>query len=123
MGGYHARSTAGVPRSEGASRFEGVIKMSGSFNRAMLQVARTARGFTQGELATRSGVTQAAISKLEHGLTQEPTDDVISAIARAVRFPLAIFFCDDGKQWLFNRDNLAPQIPPKIWRATTVMLS
>lgn len=69
--------------------------MERSFNRAMLQVARAARGFTQGDLAKRSGVTQAAISKLEHGLTQAPTQEVVRAIANALSYPESLFYCEE----------------------------
>lgn len=69
--------------------------MNGRFNRAMLNLARAARGFTQGELASRAGITQAAISKLEHGFTQEPTDDVVNALSRALTFPRSFFYCSE----------------------------
>lgn len=69
--------------------------MERPFNRAMLQVARAARGFTQGDLAKRSGVTQAAISKLEHGLTHEPTREVVGAIANALGYPESLLYCDE----------------------------
>ena len=50
-------------------------------------MARTVRGFTQGQLAKRAGVTQALISKLENGLTTDPTPDTVSSIASALGYP------------------------------------
>lgn len=63
--------------------------MSGAFNRAMFSVARAARGFTQSELAKAAGVTQALISKLESGLTVDPTEETVKALASALRVPVA----------------------------------
>jgi Zn-dependent peptidase ImmA (M78 family)/transcriptional regulator with XRE-family HTH domain len=69
--------------------------MTHSFNRALLQVARAARGFTQGELASRAGVTQALISKLENGLTVDPTPETVEAIAGALERPLDFFYSEE----------------------------
>lgn len=63
--------------------------MSGPFNRAMFSVARAARGFTQSELAKAAGVTQALISKLESGLTVDPSEETIDALASALNVPVA----------------------------------
>ncbi len=62
--------------------------MSMNFNRAMLEVARSAQGFTQSELARQAGVTQALISKLESGLTADPSDETVEAIAAALKVPV-----------------------------------
>jgi Zn-dependent peptidase ImmA (M78 family)/DNA-binding XRE family transcriptional regulator len=63
----------------------------GKFNADMLRLARDAREFTQAELATASGVTQALISKLEHGLVTEPSESVVLSLSSALRFPPAFF--------------------------------
>jgi Zn-dependent peptidase ImmA (M78 family)/DNA-binding XRE family transcriptional regulator len=55
----------------------------------MLGVARAARGFTQSDLAKAAGVTQALISKLESGLTVDPTAETVAAIAKALHVPIA----------------------------------
>lgn len=62
--------------------------MAGTFNRAMLEVARSAQGFTQSDLAKAAGVTQALISKLESGITVDPTPETVTAIAGAVKVPI-----------------------------------
>lgn len=69
--------------------------MSGQFNRAMLSLARAARGFTQSELAKTAKVTQALISKLESGLTMDPTPETTEAIAKALRVPVAFLLSDE----------------------------
>lgn len=61
------------------------------FNPAMLRLARDARKLTQADLADGSGVTQALISKLEHGLITEPSDEVVVALSGALKFPPAFF--------------------------------
>lgn len=71
-------------------REEGVD--SDSFNPDMLKLARDARELTQAELAQRSGITQAFISKLEHGLNTQPGDEALERISKALGFPRAFFF-------------------------------
>jgi Zn-dependent peptidase ImmA (M78 family)/transcriptional regulator with XRE-family HTH domain len=61
------------------------------FNPDMLRLARDARKLTQADLANGSGVTQALISKLEHGLITEPSDEVVTALSGTLRFPPAFF--------------------------------
>lgn len=61
------------------------------FNRDMLHLARCARGFTQDETARAAGVTQALISRIENGM-DVPSEDVLAALSRAVRFPVSFFF-------------------------------
>jgi Zn-dependent peptidase ImmA (M78 family)/DNA-binding XRE family transcriptional regulator len=57
----------------------------------MLRLAREAREMTQADLAASAGVTQALISKIEHGLVGQPSDEVVSKFANALRFPEAFF--------------------------------
>lgn len=69
--------------------------MDRPFNRAMLSVARSARGFTQGSLAKRAGVTQALISKLENGLTGDPTPETVTALSEALGYPESFLYSDE----------------------------
>jgi transcriptional regulator with XRE-family HTH domain len=57
----------------------------------MLRLARDARELTQAELATASHVTQALISKLEHGLITDPSDEVLHALSVTLKFPVEFF--------------------------------
>lgn len=49
----------------------------------VLTTARRASGMTQGELADKAGVTQAALSRYENGL-REPDDEVLAELALAL---------------------------------------
>ena len=69
--------------------------MAKPINRAMLRMARAARGFTQGQLAKRAGVTQALISKLENGLTTDPTPDTVASLASALGYPESLLRADE----------------------------
>src|SRR5690348_9131826 len=62
------------------------------FNPDMLRLARDARELTQAELAMQSGLTQAFISKLEHGLIAQPGDDALCSMSRVLLFPPSFFY-------------------------------
>jgi Zn-dependent peptidase ImmA (M78 family)/transcriptional regulator with XRE-family HTH domain len=57
-------------------------------------MARQARGMSQGELSSLSGVSQGSVSKLENGLI-EPNEDMVKRLAGTLRFPLSLFFEPD----------------------------
>jgi Zn-dependent peptidase ImmA (M78 family)/transcriptional regulator with XRE-family HTH domain len=65
------------------------------FNPDMLKLARDVRELTQAELAIKSGLTQAFISKLEHGLIAQPSEDALGQISKTVGFPPSFFFHRD----------------------------
>jgi Zn-dependent peptidase ImmA (M78 family)/transcriptional regulator with XRE-family HTH domain len=64
------------------------------FNPAMLTVARESRELTQSELAQRSKIPQAVLSKLEGGVTR-PSIEQAEALGRATRYPTSFFFEQD----------------------------
>ena len=61
----------------------------------MFSVARAARGLTQSQLAKTAGVTQALISKLEAGLTVDPSEETVEALASSLRVPVAFFMSSE----------------------------
>jgi len=69
--------------------------MEKKFNRAMLELARGNNGFSQTDLAKSAGVTQALVSKIENGITVDPTDETVAAFAHALSVPVAFFYSDD----------------------------
>lgn len=69
--------------------------MVAQFNRAMLSLARSARGFTQSELAKAANVTQALISKLEAGLTVDPSLETLDALSKALKVPTSFLVSDE----------------------------
>ena len=58
-----------------------------AFNPEMLRLAREARELTQAELAQKSGITQAFISKLEKGLNTQPGKRRLSVFLKPCLFP------------------------------------
>lgn len=60
------------------------------FNPEMLTLARQVCEMTQEELAKAVGVSQARISKIEHGLI--PADDIVDALATKLDYPREFFY-------------------------------
>ena len=76
-------------------------------NPEMVALARQSRGWTQAELASRMGVGQATVSKLEAGIAPAAEDD-IAGLAEALDYPTAFFTQDaripgPGLSELFHR--------------------
>lgn len=66
-----------------------------TFNPDMLRIARDRLGITQAELATKSGFTQALISKLENGLIQEAPQETVKKLSGVLSLPPDFFFQPD----------------------------
>lgn len=54
----------------------------------MIREIREKRGWTQNELARRSGVKQSVLSYIESGKTKHPRIDTLTAIALALGVPV-----------------------------------
>lgn len=65
-----------------------------SFNPRMVTLAREAAGLTQHSLAHEVGISQALVSKIEHGL-EEPGDSVLQLMSVACGVPVNFFHRDD----------------------------
>lgn len=64
--------------------------MSAATNPEMILLARQSRSLSQGEAATRLGVSQGTLSKIEHGLT-EPAPHVLDGLSQVLGYPVALF--------------------------------
>lgn len=60
---------------------------------AKIKEIRENLGWTQEELAERSGVTRVTISLIESGRTKNVMSGTIKAIANALGVPVDAFFC------------------------------
>ena len=54
----------------------------------MIRELRLKRGWTQTELARRSGVKQGVLSYIENGRTKHPRIDTLAALAAALGVPI-----------------------------------
>jgi len=63
-------------------------------NPTRIQLARKRRGLTKTELARRAGITTRTLYAWEAGLAT-PTVEMLTALAAALRFPIAFFFRPD----------------------------
>ena len=54
----------------------------------MIKELREKLGWSQNELARRSGVKQGVLSDIESGKTKHPRIDTVSAIAEALNVPI-----------------------------------
>lgn len=69
--------------------------MSAVFNPQMLVLARESRALSQTELARRTGIPQAAISRYEKEMAIIPPDDRLEVLAEALGYPTRFFFRSD----------------------------
>lgn len=63
-------------------------------NGAMLRIARQRKGFQQTEAASRLGIDQSLLSRIENGFV-EPRDEVILRAETAYELPRSFFFLTD----------------------------
>jgi len=54
----------------------------------MIKATREKLGWSQSELARRSGVKQGSISDIESGKTRHPRIDTVIKLARAMKVPV-----------------------------------
>lgn len=63
--------------------------------RVILKEWRLKRGYTQSELAQRSGVKQSIISDVENNVAQNPTVGTVYCLSRALRCAMDDMVVDD----------------------------
>jgi len=64
-------------------------------NSELIIIARESQGITQSELANMLQINQANISRIEGGITQ-PSEEIVASIAKALRYPISLFFENGG---------------------------
>lgn len=62
------------------------------FNCSKLALARKRRQFTKKGLAERSGITAVTLTRLETGITPDPSMDTLEALAKVLGYPVDFFF-------------------------------
>lgn len=97
-------------------------------NHELLQLAREYRKKNQTELATSVGVTQAAISKLEAGITEEVSRTLLESLAEELQFPVSFFLQEGeavtsiGSSALYNRGRKKITIGQMKWAEAKINL-
>ena len=96
-------------------------------NSDMLQLARDYRRLSQTELAKRVRITQAAISKIEAGITQEVSDYLLQDISDALGFPKKFFIQNEtvtniGSSALYNRGRKKITVSDMKWIEANINL-
>ena len=69
--------------------------MADRYNHSMVTLARDSRGLTQTELATRLGIPQGTVSKIESGAMLIPPE-LIEKISRELDYPEPFFMQTDA---------------------------
>lgn len=65
------------------------------FNPGRLSVARKRRQMTKKTLAEHAGISQATLTRIETGQTQDPEEETVEAIAKALAYPVRFFYLGD----------------------------
>lgn len=68
------------------------------FNPTRLAVARKRRQQTKKTLASKAGVAQATLTRIENAATSEPDEKTVAALASALSYPVGFFYLDDCEQ-------------------------
>ena len=73
----------------------GAVVAERVFNPAMFRLGRDRLGLQQVELASRAGVTQALVSKMENGLIGQPSDEAMQRLSEVMHLPVSFFYQED----------------------------
>jgi Zn-dependent peptidase ImmA (M78 family)/DNA-binding XRE family transcriptional regulator len=64
-------------------------------NVSRLAFARKRRQLTKKQLAEMAGISQVTLTRIDKGNTLEPSDETVSALAKALKYPVDFFYLDD----------------------------
>lgn len=68
------------------------------FNSRRLSIARKRRQFTKKSLAEKAGISQLTLTRIETGQTQDPAQETVIALAKALSYPVRFFYLDDCEE-------------------------
>jgi Zn-dependent peptidase ImmA (M78 family)/DNA-binding XRE family transcriptional regulator len=68
------------------------------FNSGRLSIARKRRQLTKKTLAEKAGISQLTLTRIETGQTQEPEEETVSSLARALSYPVDFFYLEDCEE-------------------------
>lgn len=71
--------------------------MNKELNSELVVLAREYRNFTQEQLARAIFVSQATIAKIEGGLSQDVSKDMVERIGKVLNFPLDFFYLNEER--------------------------
>lgn len=73
------------------------MKTQAQVNPEMVILAREFRGLTQKDLALKAVVTQPQIARVEAGIEQSASDEVLERIANALNFPMSFLTSNENR--------------------------
>ncbi|NOT65643.1 MAG: ImmA/IrrE family metallo-endopeptidase [Methylotenera sp.] len=73
------------------------MKIQAQVNPEMVILAREFRGLTQKDLALKAVVTQPQIARVEAGIEQSASDEVLERIAKALNFPMSFLTSNENR--------------------------
>ncbi|GAB3464206.1 helix-turn-helix domain-containing protein [Azotobacter salinestris] len=64
-------------------------------NITRLAFARKRRKLTKKQLAEIAGISHVTLSRIDKGVTLDPSDETVSSLAKALGYPVSFFYLDD----------------------------
>lgn len=68
------------------------------FNPGRLSIARKRRQLTKKALAEKAGISQLTLTRIETGQTQDPEEETVTALAKALSYPSSFFYFEDCEE-------------------------
>ncbi|WP_131107498.1 ImmA/IrrE family metallo-endopeptidase [Pseudomonas sp. Sample_10] len=69
-----------------------------TLNLNRLALARKRRQLTKKQLAELAGVSHVTLTRIDKGDTQHPSEDTVTALAKALGYPVSFFYQDDVEE-------------------------
>jgi len=68
------------------------------FNSGRLSIARKRRQLTKKSLAEKANISQLTLTRIETGQTQDPAEETVGALAKALSYPVSFFYLEDCEE-------------------------